>query len=141
MCFKIKVTIWMLCIYSILGKIAFLPDDKIENCSEPGESAGYYDITGVEIIIETDTDIYLNGTVIFLKEVTGPWKTRVYTEQYVRNEWVPAVIEKKIPDFCQNIHSPSEPWYNHLKDQIGCPIPVGVVSTFVKFISRFNFII
>jgi hypothetical protein len=123
---KLQLISLLLSFSSIIGKIAFLPDDKIENCSEPGEAAGYYDITGVEIIIETDTDIYINGTVGFLKEVTAPWKTHVYTEQYVRSEWVPAVIEKKIPDLCKTLHSPTEPWYNHLKDQIGCPIPIEV---------------
>lgn len=123
-----SVIIRLLFICSIRAKIAFLPDDKIEDCSKPGEAAGYYDISGVEVIIETDTDIYLNGSVEFLKEVTGPWKTRVYSEQYVRSKWVPAIIEKKIPDLCQSIHSPNEPWYNHLKDQPGCPIPVGVKS-------------
>lgn len=123
---QFKLLNLFICFTSILGKIAFLPDDRIEDCTEPGERAGYYDLSEVELIMETDTDIYLNGTFKFLHEVTAPWKARVYTEQFVRDQWVPSVIEKKIPDFCQSLHSPTEPWYNHLKHVQGCPIPAGV---------------
>lgn len=134
MCLKLCLAFLMLLIGLVQGKIVFLPDDKIEDCSKPGEKAGYYDLSKVEIVIETDTEIFINGTVLFLEEVTGPWKTHVYTEQYVRSKWVPAVVEKKVPDLCSSLHKPNEAWYNHLKDQTGCPIPKGVSKK-----KKFNF--
>jgi hypothetical protein len=107
------------------ARIALFFDEKIEDCTG-GDNAGYYDLSQLEIIVETDTEIFLNGTAKFLHEITSPWKTNVDLEEYVRSEWVPSVVQRKFEDFCEEMHKPTEPWYNNLKDQIGCPIPGGV---------------
>jgi hypothetical protein len=124
------------------AKVGIFFDDTIEDCTEEGDNAGYYDLSQLEIFIESDTDIYLNGTVKFLQEITSPWKTEVKSDEYVRSEWVPSVVQRKIPDFCAVLHSPIEPWYNFMKDLTGCPISAGVRKTSknkLKIFSQFLF--
>jgi hypothetical protein len=128
-CSKIKFLVFSLTLLVFSGKtsarIALFFDEKIEDCTG-GNNAGYYDLSQLEIIVETDTEVFLNGTVKFLHEITSPWKTNVDLEEYVRSEWVPSVVQRRFADFCADLHNPAEPWYNNLKDQMGCPIPAGV---------------
>lgn len=107
-----------------LGKVVLLPDDRIEYCSE--DKSGHFNYDNLHIEIVSDTEIFLNGSVQFLKEVKSPFIVKTYAEQYVRQKWVVAMFDRKIPDFCSSMKNPAEFWYNILKEQPGCPIQEGV---------------
>jgi hypothetical protein len=111
-------------IQSSIGKIVLLPDDKIEICSE--EKSGHFSYDDLHIEIESDTDIFLNGSVKFLKEVKSPWNLKAYAEQSVRDKWIVAMFNRKIPDYCAAMKQHGEFWYDMLKDKQGCPILEGV---------------
>lgn len=115
-----------------IGKIVLFPDDKVEFCSE--EQSGHFAYDDLHVLIESDTDIFLNGTVKFLKEVKSPWKVYAFAEQYVRDQWVVAMFNRKIPDYCAVMKNPGEFWYAMLKDKKGCPIPEGVNLNKLKFL-------
>lgn len=101
--------------------------EDFEICTEEGESAGKFDFTELEIFAESDTDVYLNGTWSFLKEVKSPWTTVIFAEKYIKSQWN-VELQKKIPDFCEVIQSATEPWY-HVTSKFEpkeCPFPAGV---------------
>jgi hypothetical protein len=76
--------------------------------------------------MESDTEVFLNGSVKFPFGLEAPWKSRFYAEQYVRNQWVSGMVDRKIPDMCDWKLNPAEIWYPYLKDQTNCPIPIDV---------------
>lgn len=108
------------------ASIKVLVDDVIENCSTTETEAGFYSLDNLEIVIESDTDIFINGTIDFFKNVQTPWKARFYSEKYDRDQWLPAMLDTKVADFCTRIHNPKDFWYNQLKHVKGCPIKAGV---------------
>lgn len=111
--------------YCAVGRIAILPDEGIENCAKPEERADYFDLDKLEVIVESDYDVFLNGTFRFNKEIKS-WNAHFYTEEFYRNEWTRRLVDRKVADFCKVIHSPTELWYNQMKKQPGCPIKAGV---------------
>lgn len=102
-----------------------LPHDNIENCNESGEPSKALDMTGLEVIIESDNDFYLNGTVRFLIAITAPWEIYAYGERFYRNSWVHGA-EKKMRDFCAEMEDKSSPAQSFLKDKQKCPFRPGV---------------
>lgn len=116
--------------------------DGLEDCSEPGERAGKFNLSEIKIV-ETDDEFFVNGTIYFLKEVKSPWKSLVYAEKFDRGQWNADSFTKQYPDFCKNIKNPLEP-FNYLTknlDHRSCPIPAGVSRTQGKVkLKIFNFI-
>lgn len=106
--------------------IEIILHETIENCAEPGEEAGVFDMTNFELIAESDTDVFINGTVKFLKEIKAPWITHAFTEKFMGGRWSLYALERKFPDFCAVMHSRTEIWYNYMKDLPGCPLKKGV---------------
>lgn len=102
-----------------------VPGDRVDECSEPGKAAYMMDYSDVRIIMESDTDFFLNGTLKFLKAIHSPWKVNAIGERWYRDQWVPGV-EKKIADSCGEIHKKINPSYPLLKDKKGCPLESGV---------------
>lgn len=121
-------TVWLLClIFKLsLGKIALLFDENVQVCSEPGKEANVIEMDDLSVVMESDTDVFLNGSVKFPKGLKPPWKSRFYAEQYVRNQWVTSMVDRKIPDQCFSGWNPVEIWYPYLENQTRCPIPAGV---------------
>lgn len=97
-----------------------------QDCTKEFENAGYIDMKGLDILVEDDHRAYFNGTWKFLKNVEPPWQVHFYTEEYSRGAWVPWIVKRDIPDFCELLHKDSEVWYDIFKDQPGCPIKAGV---------------
>lgn len=100
-------------------------DEKLENCTAPGVKAGALDFSEFELIAESDTEIFANGTVKFLKNAASPFKNRVYAEKFDRGQWTPQLIDKKYPDFCAVKNIPSEPFYKYFLDCPKCPFQAG----------------
>lgn len=108
------------------GKMEFTVDEKIENCPEAQNEAKIYDLSNFEIVAESDTETFLNGTIVFLHAVEAPWKMHIYSEMFHRGQWSVYAVDKKFTDFCSVMHNPNEIWYPYMKDLKGCDIKVGV---------------
>lgn len=102
--------------------------EDFEICVTPEENAGKFDYSELEIIAETDTKVYMNGSWKFLKEVKSPWTSVVFTEKYERGKWNVEMFYKRIPNFCESIQKETEPWYHITKhfEPKSCPFPAGV---------------
>jgi hypothetical protein len=115
---------------STTAKVVFLLDGDLEKCVEPENDDKLFDISDLDVIFESDTDIFINGSVKFLKTIRSPLKVHAYAEQYVRSQWVISMIDKRIADGCASMHNPLEPWYNLYKNLSGCPLEAGVRTAF-----------
>jgi hypothetical protein len=120
---------------SSFGKIEIILHETFEKCVKPEEEAGVIDMTSFELIAESDSDVFMNGSVKFLKEIKAPWIVHAYTEKFIRGQWSLYAMEKKISDFCAVIHKKSEIWYNYMKDLPGCPLEQGVSSHLLACLS------
>lgn len=110
-----------------VGRVVMLPEDKIEKCADSATFNGTCDFTNLKIVFESDTDIFLNGSIVLAwKGLKSPMKARVFAEKFIREKWVSALVDKKISDWCKVMHNPMEVYYNLFKDQPGCDIPEGV---------------
>jgi hypothetical protein len=115
---------------STSAKIVLLLDENLEKCVEPEDDDKLFDMDDLDVVIETDTDIFVNGSFKFLKRIESPLKLRVFSEQYVRSKWVISMIDRRIPDACAVMHSPLEVWYKFYKEYPGCPFEAGVRNLF-----------
>lgn len=115
------------------SKVQILPEEGVEKCSENVENeAGYFSVDNLEVLVESDTDIFLNGSVKIMKELKSPWLSEYYAEQFYRDQWVRSPIQRKFDDLCQVFHSPTEMWYPILKDVPGCPFAEGVSNILLE---------
>lgn len=112
-------------------KVIPIINEEFESCIDPEENAGKFDLSQLEFIAETDTNVFMNGSWNFLKEVKSPWVSTVFAERYERGQWNVEKLHKRIPDFCDSIQSDQEPWYHVTKhfEPKNCPFPAGVSST------------
>jgi hypothetical protein len=112
------------------SKILVFPEEKIEKCPEfIHEGEGLFNFDELEIITESDTEIFINGSMTFMKDFKAPWKSEFYAEQLVRNSWIQTAIRRKYDDFCTVIHSPVEVWYTKFRDVQGCNYKKGVKTS------------
>jgi hypothetical protein len=111
--------------------------EKFEICVDTEELAGVLDFSEFQIIAESDTDVYLNGSLNFVKEVEAPWKAKIFTEKFDRNEWHIKALDKKISDFCESIRDEKEPWYfvTSKFEPNECPFAAGV-SFLMQFVDQ-----
>lgn len=129
-----KFTIVILCqILQLLAQYAhslmeIIIDEKIVNCTKPGVKAGALDFSEFELIAESDTTIFANGSVKFLRSAVLPFKNHVYTEKYERGKWIPQLFDKKFADFCAVKENPKEPSYTYFTHCPKCPFKAGVRS-------------
>lgn len=109
-------------------KIIPIIREGFELCAEPENRAGKLDYSNLEIIAESDEDVFLNGSILFLKEIKAPWKALFFLEKFHRDKWNMEMIKKSVPDFCATIQKPSEPWYfiTSKFEHKDCPFPAGV---------------
>lgn len=109
----------------------FIHED-FESCVEPEDDGGYFDYSNFQLVATSDTEIYANGSVEFVKEVKSPWKANFYNEKYDKGSWYRTGPTKRIDDFCHTIQSPLEVWYpvTRLFNHKNCPFPAGVSQRF-----------
>lgn len=109
------------------AKILILPEELIEKCPENEDNnAAHFGVDSLEIVVESDTEIFLNGSVKILREVKTPWVAEYFAEQYVRDQWVRSPIQRKFDDLCLFIHSPTELWFRITQSVPNCPFKAGV---------------
>jgi hypothetical protein len=127
---KVSLSFLNLLIANILSeserKFAVVVDENIENCAPPEKDAKAIDISKFEFIALTDLDVFINGSIKFLKPMEGLNPLHVYLEKFHRNKWFPEVFNAKRPDFCMSFKRPSEAWYAKTKRLKGCPLKAGV---------------
>jgi hypothetical protein len=111
------------------GMMEVLPHEEIENCNERGQASKVLDLSNIAVIIEGDNDFFINGTVKFVVPISSPWEIYAYGEKFYRDSWVHGA-EKKMQDFCADMHDKSSPAYKFLKDQKKCPFKAGVSKVF-----------
>lgn len=99
-------------------------DETIENCTKPG-IGGAMDFSEFELIAESDTVIYLNGKIKFLKNGANPFKIYVYAEKFERGKWNVQAVERTYPDFRESINSPKEVSFNYFQNCSKCPFQAG----------------
>jgi hypothetical protein len=132
--FKMKILIYFCLLGTYfdfnVGKVLILPEELVEKCPENADNdAGYFGVDAIDIVVESDTDIFLNGSVKILKELKSPWLAEYYAEQFYRDTWVRSPIQRKFDDLCLSFHSPKEIWYKILKDVPECPFEADVNIT------------
>jgi hypothetical protein len=116
------------------SKLMIFPEEKIEKCPEYDDvQAGNFNYDNLEIITVSDTEIFVNGSIEFLRPVKSPWVAEYYAEQLVRNKWVRTPIQRKMPDTCKNLKDPTELWYGLMKDNKGCDYKRGVSICSVRY--------
>jgi hypothetical protein len=112
----------------ILRKIVPIIDEKFENCATAEEDAEALDRSNIEIIAESDTEVYINGSLKFLRQVGQLLPFRMYAEKLQRDgQWLVESFNIKRPDFCDALHNPTEVWYAKSK-KYKCPLKAGVRS-------------
>lgn len=126
-----KIILLPLLATSTVGKMDFYIDEAIEVCVKPADAANRIDISQLELIATSDTEMVINGSVNILKHVEAPWKAYVFTEKFDRGHWNLYAYERRIDDFCSNIHKQTETWYQYTKDLKGCPLEPGVSKKFL----------
>lgn len=110
----------------VLAKMEILVDEDVQNCTAPGQRAGSMDFSKFELIAESETEMFANGSVAFLKPVKAPFKLYAYAERFIRGQWVLAGYERKITDFCEVMHDEEETYYKFFNPCPFCPFEAGV---------------
>jgi hypothetical protein len=112
---------------NFVGKYVLVLDEKVDNCAEPGKDAKAWDISDYQVLTETDTESYLNGSFKFLRHFNPPIQMRFYAERFERGQWNVMYLDQKRKDFCSALLNPSEFWYAKMhKLMDSCPIKAGV---------------
>lgn len=122
------VFVWITLILPLVsGKVQFLVNgDEATDCTKPEESPHVYDFRDLEIVHTSDTEMFVNGSIRFLKDIDSPWQERHYTEKFDRGQWNLALVNTQFQDFCPRIKSPTEAWHFQMRHLPGCPIKAGV---------------
>lgn len=110
----------------VLSKIVPIIDEALEECVTEEDKAGIFDLSGLQVIAEDDTHAFMNGTWKFNKDLRAPWVYIIYTERFDRGEWSVYALNKRIENFCAEMHDPLEPWYGIFKHVPACPALAGV---------------
>ena len=67
-----------------------------------------------------------------INTVNAPWKSYYFIEKFDRGQWNRALIDRKIPDFCNGFSNKNEPWFmftSHFTTKT-CPFKAGMVQNF-----------
>jgi hypothetical protein len=106
------------------GRVVIFPESFVPcNENHPIKSL---DFSKLKVVVESDYDVFINGTTKHLKSFKSPIKGRISGEQLVRGKWVITGFDRKISDLCATMHNPMEAWYYVFKDFEKCPVPAGV---------------
>lgn len=107
-------------------KFAMSVDERIENCADPKFDAKALDLSELELIAESDFEVFINGTAKFTREHRSSIPFQILAERFDRNQWHLSVMNTKRDDFCKSIHNLAELWGAKMMKFKGCPLKVGV---------------
>ena len=51
-------------------------DENIVTCGT--KNAKYYDISDLKLIRTGDTEVFINGSILFLKKISSPWQVWIH---------------------------------------------------------------
>jgi hypothetical protein len=94
-------------------------------CSPPENDAKAIDLSDFELIALDDTDVRMNGTWKFLRDMSNA-SLHIKNEKFIRNQWHNEVYDANRKSFCKSIHDPNEAWFGKSKKFSGCPLGRGV---------------
>lgn len=108
-----------------VSEIVVLPYDNLERITDPKNDPEWLDCSNLEVVMESDYDVFLNGTIKVLKDIKHV-PVKLYAEKYDRGQWHVALYNKKLRNFCTKFHSSLELWYYYTKNFPRCPLKAGV---------------
>jgi hypothetical protein len=100
--------------------------ETFENCSPQKRDAKALDFSNFEVIAETDTDVYMNGSVKFRRSVGSKTGLHIFYEKFIRSQWNVEVFNANRSSFCASIQNPTEGWYMKTKKLKGYPLKAEV---------------
>jgi hypothetical protein len=111
--------------FSYTSKFAMIPSETVENCAPADQDAKALDISDYELISESDTDIRINGSFKFLRDMSNS-SVHVYFEKFIRNQWHNEVYNADRSSFCKAWQDKNEIWFVKSQKLKGCPLGAGV---------------
>jgi hypothetical protein len=110
---------------SSTARYGMIISETIDNCAPKDKDAKAFDKTNYELIAVSDTEVYSNGSLKFLRDFSNA-SFHVYTEKLIRNKWCVEVFDAKRPSFCAALRNPTEVWYRKVQKHKLCPLKAGV---------------
>jgi hypothetical protein len=110
-------------------------DENTYDCSTDKSEKKVFDVD-LDIIAETEYDMFLNGTMTFLVDVKPPWRVETYGKKLEQGEWFKK-LERSVRDFCFSKNNPTDVFYPFFGNKKNCPISKRVS----KMNSNYQFLI
>lgn len=98
-------------------------DEKVFDCSEKDKKKVFN--IDLDVIAESEYEMYLNGTMTFLIDIESPWRVEAYGKKLEQGEWYKKV-ERSVRDFCFSKNNPADIFYPLFGKFKNCPISKGV---------------
>jgi hypothetical protein len=117
--------------HAFMTKFGVVMSETFEICSPSENDAKALDLSEFELIALDDTDVRMNGTWKFLRDMSNS-SLQIKTEKFIRNHWHKEVYDANRASFCKAIHDPKEAWYSKSKKFPGCPLGPGVRRRLLK---------
>lgn len=108
------------------SKVVLIMDDIIESCVPKCQEAKVVDRSEIELVVVTDEDVYLNGTLKFLKKLSSPVPVHTWAEKFIGGKWELSTLNVHRADVCFCISNPLELTYAYTKHLKPCPRKIGV---------------
>jgi hypothetical protein len=115
--------------FCFAGHFGLVVSETIENCAPKGQDAKALDKSNFEVISESDTEFFFNGSIKIMRNYDNA-SFHIYTEKFIRGKWHREVYNAKRRSFCESFHNPSEAWYIKMRRLKGCPLNAGVRKCF-----------
>ncbi|CAG9807134.1 unnamed protein product [Chironomus riparius] len=110
-----------------LSKVIAIVNETFEDCTENGKIQ-MIDFSNLKFY-NKDNEMYMNGDVVFKTEINSPFVVSMSIEQLKFNQWISSFLNRYVPDFCVQMKSKHEPWYQATKNMHDCPIPADSALT------------
>lgn len=127
---KLKIVLLGLILSTIAPSNQLIPrqkkyifDENTYDCGDENEIKLF--VLDLDVIAESEYDMYLNGSLTFLADIKAPWRIEAYGKKLEQGEWY-RKIERKVDDFCFSKNNPADifhPLFRKFKD---CPLKKGV---------------
>lgn len=111
---------------------------EIRECYERQyEKANFFNYSHMELIPYNDTDVFLNGSMLLMRDIKKSFRVNIYTEQYTQGEWIFRAFNRTYNDFCIAMKNPTEPFFVAFAGQPKCPYKKGVSFIYYHFFLYF----
>jgi hypothetical protein len=101
----------------------FVFDEKVYECDEKSVKKVFdHDL---DIIAESEYEMYLNGSLTFLVDIKAPWRIEAVGMKLELGDWHKK-LEKSVQDFCFTKNNPTDIFYPMFGKFKNCPLTKGV---------------